>query len=223
MKQPIVISLGGSVIAPNDIDVAFIRAFARFVKKWNRHSQMAIICGGGAPARRMIAAARALGVKRDDDLHWIGIRQTQVNAELVRVVLGAKSPVLTTYTSTSRLRQRVVVAAGRRPGASTDLGAVILARALGSQTVYNVTNVAGVYSADPRRRVGARLLPKLTWQRFRSMFGNVVRPGMHVPFDPVAARLAERSGIRVVMLSSNLKNFERALSDGHFRGTFIGS
>lgn len=222
MKEAIVISLGGSVIVPDEVDTIFLRSFTRFIKRLKRRFQIAIICGGGAPARRMIAVSRSLGVTRVADLHWIGIRQTQANAELVRAVLGVKSPVLTAYTATSQLRQRVVVAAGRRPGASTDLGAVILARALGSQTVFNVTNVAGVYSADPRRRrTKARLLPKLSWKRFRSMFGSVVRPGIHAPFDPVAASAAAAAKLQVLVVSKDLNNLKKAIAGKPFHGTLV--
>jgi uridylate kinase len=222
VKQPIVISLGGSVIVPGPVNVRFLRAFRELVRTLQRRYQVAIICGGGAPARRMIVAARSLGVKRAVDLHWIGIRQTQVNAELVRSVLRLTTPVLTSYSPQSIFREKVVIAAGRRPGASTDLGAVILAQALRAKKVFNITNVDGVYSADPRKVRSARMLPRLSWASYRRMFGRTHRSGAHSPFDPIASRQAAQRHLEVVVLSSNLSNLRKAIAGQLFRGSTLG-
>lgn len=220
---PLVISLGGSVIVPGDVNVRFLRVFVRFLRRLARRRQVIVITGGGSTARRYIARARDAGARLDRDLHWIGIRTTQLNAELLRAVLGLKEPVVTELRQVQKRRSGIVVAAGARPGVTTDVGAITFANVVDAPMVVNITNVDGVYTADPRRERSARLLRRLSWREYRRMFNMKMRPGIHVPFDPIAARLAERSGIRVVILSSNLKNLERALAGGHFRGTVIGA
>lgn len=222
MKPPLVISLGGSVVVPGDVDVRFLKRFVAVIKKLSGSRRVAITCGGGAAARSMVAAARALGVRRPDDLHWIGIRQTVINAEVVRAALGVKQPVATSYNEQTRFVGRIVVAAGRRPGGTTDYCAVVLARALGASTIYNLTDVAGVYSADPRTSRRARLLTALTWRRFLQLVGSPLTPSMHAPFDPVASRAAARHRLRVVVVSKDLQNFRRAVAERPFRGTTIG-
>lgn len=222
MKDPVVISLGGSVIVPSGVDVRLLKKFVALVKKVSRSRQVAITCGGGAAARTMVAAARALGVHRDEDLHWIGIRQTAVNGEVVRAALGVKGPVLTSYDERTTFRQNVVVAAGRRPGGTTDYCAVVLARALRAGTIFNVTNVDGVYTKDPRTSRRAKLIPTLSWREFGRRVRGQLTPSMHAPFDPVASRVAARHHIRVVVIGSDLRNLQRALEGKKFVGTVIG-
>ncbi|MBI4092843.1 MAG: UMP kinase [Candidatus Kerfeldbacteria bacterium] len=222
MKPPLVISLGGSVIVPRRVDVRFLKRFVALIRKLSKSRRIAITCGGGAAARSMAAAARALGVRRNEDLHWIGIRQTATNAEVVRAALGVRGPVITSYSERTRFSGRIVVAAGRRPGGTTDYCAVVLARALGATTIYNITDVAGVYSADPRVSRRARLLPALTWRGFLRLIGSPLMPSMHAPFDPVASRAAARHRVRVVVMSKDTANFARALDGLPFVGTVIG-
>lgn len=222
MKPALVISLGGSVLAPNGVDIRFLRRFKLFVRRQARTRRVVVVCGGGRVTRQYVAAARASGVRNPTGLHWIGVRATQLNAEVLRAVLGVQTPVLTSYTKRSRFTGRVIVAAGRKPGATTDLGSVVLARALGASTVYNVTNVAGVFTADPHRVRNSRMIPALSWKRYRSMFGGPATPSMHAPFDPVAARAADRSRLRVFVLSSSISNLERAIAGTPFIGTVIG-
>ncbi|MBI4426273.1 MAG: UMP kinase [Candidatus Kerfeldbacteria bacterium] len=223
MTEPLVISLGGSVVVPEDIHKQFIRRFASFVRRLARDRRVGVVCGGGYPSRQYVRAARRLGVNRVEDLHWIGIRATQLNAELVRAVLQVRQPVVTDYQARRQSGQRIVVGAGARPGVSTDFDAVLLALRLGAQAVFNVTNVDGVYTADPRRYRRAERLTKLSWADYRKLFGSTVRPGAHFPFDPVAARAAARANIKVVVLSKDLLNLKKAVAGEPFRGTRLGA
>lgn len=222
MSAPLVISLGGSVVAPGGVDVKFLRRFVGLVRVLSKSRQIAITCGGGAPARAWVSAARALGVRKDEDLHWIGIRQTTINCELIRAALRIKEPVVTSYHAGSRFRQRVIVASGRRPGGTTDYCAVVLAQALGADTIFNITNVDGVFTSDPRKSRRARLIPTLSWRAFGRLVGTQLTPSMHAPFDPVASRAAATHKIQVVVLGSSIENFRRALNGRSFRGTVIG-
>ena len=93
LKKTVVISLGGSLIAPKEINVAFLKEFRKlildFVKRGNR---VIIVCGGGKICRKYNAAAERVfkGVS-DVDLDWLGITATRLNAELLRVVFGNKA------------------------------------------------------------------------------------------------------------------------------------
>jgi len=218
----VVISLGGSVVAPKNVDVRFVSRFRAFIRLLSRTRRIAITCGGGAPARSMIASARSLGVTKEEDLHWIGIRQTAMNAELLRAALYISDPVATSYTTTTRFSQRIIIAAGRKPGATTDYCAVILARALGSKTVYNVTDVDGVYTSDPRKNRRAKRFTSLTWGEYLKLFSPQSKPGLHAPFDPVASKAAARYHIRVFIIPSSIGNFRRLLAGKAFRGTLLG-
>ena len=48
-----------------------------------------IIVGGGKTARKYLDAAKKLGLKKNKDLDWIGIKVTRLNAQLIKEVLGS--------------------------------------------------------------------------------------------------------------------------------------
>ena len=53
--KTIVISLGGSVIVPKDIDTNFLKKFKQLILKFPH--RFAIYCGGGSTARKYQKAA----------------------------------------------------------------------------------------------------------------------------------------------------------------------
>jgi uridylate kinase len=54
------------------------------------------------------------------------------------------------------------------------------------------------------------------------MFPKKWIPGLHAPVDPIAARFAERSGLRAIVIDGkDLKNFENLLRSRNFRGSII--
>lgn len=119
---------------------------------------------------------------------------------------------------------RVLVAAGWKPGFSTDYDAVVLAERFGAQTVVNLSNIAKVYSADPKLDPGARPIDAISWADFRILVGNEWQPGKNAPFDPVASRRAEELGLKVICAAGrDLGNLAAILDDGPYSGTLIGA
>jgi len=117
----------------------------------------------------------------------------------------------------------VLVAAGWKPGFSSDYDAVLLAERFGSKTVVNLSNIEKVYTADPRVDPAARPLDSVSWEDFRAMVGDEWVPGKNVPFDPIASRHAHENGIKVVCAAGrDLENLRRILDGGDFVGTLIG-
>ena len=54
MSKTTVLSLGGSIIAPDKADSAFLKAFREAISAWldqDRERRLILVCGGGAPAR----------------------------------------------------------------------------------------------------------------------------------------------------------------------------
>ena len=86
-NKTIVISLGGSIIVPERIDVPFLKKFKQIIMGLQA-DRFVIICGGGKIARDYQEAAKATAVIRTEDLDWIGIAATRLNAELVRSSFG---------------------------------------------------------------------------------------------------------------------------------------
>jgi uridylate kinase len=114
------------------------------------------------------------------------------------------------------------VAAGWKPGFSSDYDAVLLAEKFGAKTVINLSNIEKVYTDDPRRDPDAKPLDTISWADFRSLIGDEWMPGKNVPFDPVASRHAEKTGLTVICAAGrNLPNLKRLLSGENFTGTTI--
>ncbi len=227
MPNTIVFSLGGSLIAPNGIDTKFLAGFRRVVfDVVRRASRSVIICGGGNTARTYGAAVRALNPRASDvEVDWMGIEATKLNAWLVREVFGAAAEYQLQYDPTKKIKtaKRIIVGSGWKPGCSSDKDAVLAARTYGVDTVVNLSNITYVYDRDPKRFKTARPLPRLSWPAFQEIVGTHWVPGAHVPFDPVAARLARRWGMSLVILNgSQLGNLREFLAGRRFRGSVIG-
>jgi len=223
-KKTAVISLGGSIIVPDQIDVDFLREFRRVILSLE-NERFIVICGGGKICRRYQDAARATGEISGEDLDWIGIRATRLNAELVRTCFGenAQGKVIHDPNEPIDATRRIIVGAGFQPGSSTDLRAVQLAERFGATRVINMSNIDYVYSADPKKDPGAKKLETISWAGFRKLVGDKWDPGLNMPFDPIASMEAERLGLEVAIIGNDMLNFERLLNGEKFRGTSISA
>jgi uridylate kinase len=225
----VVISLGGSIIAPRGVDTGFLKGFTRLVEGYlaaDENRKLIIVCGGGSLARDYQAALREVAATPPaDDLDWVGIAATRVNGELLRRVFRrwCVEDVVTDPTAVDVFAGRIMVAAGWKPGFSTDNDAVVLARRFSAGTLINLSNIAKVYSEDPKKNPEARPLDRLSWKEMLAIVGGEWTPGKNTPFDPTAARAAAQSGMKVVFAEGrDLGNLARILEGGDFVGTTIG-
>ena len=224
-----VISLGGSLIAPHGVDTAFLKGFTEVVERClaaDPARKLIIVCGGGSLARDYQAALReVVGDPRSEDLDWVGVAATRVNGELVARIMRrwCGEQLVTDPTAVSVFAGRVMVAAGWKPGFSTDNDAIVLAQRFSADTVINLSNIAKVYSGDPRKDPAARPLDRLSWAEMFQIVGDEWTPGKNTPFDPTAARAAAGSAIRVVFADGrDFDNLSRILAGEQFTGTTIG-
>lgn len=228
-----VLSVGGSIIAPDKVNSEFLSDFLSRMKEYlsdNPEDKLIFVCGGGAPARVYQQAYRA--VVRDPSEQdanaqdWIGIKATHMNAELIKAVFGdlCKDSVVTNPTEESvTFTGRVLVAGGWKPGFSTDTDAVYLAKRFGAQKVINLSNIAKVYTDDPRKNPDAKPIDRISWADFRRMVGDEWVPGKNAPFDPIASKLAQEAGIIAICADGrNTENTLNILTDKPFEGTVIG-
>ncbi len=225
-----IISLGGSIVAPEGVDVRFLSEFRKRILLWlheNPSRRVVLITGGGSPARVWQQAYRSIVETPITDLQdWIGVAATRLNAALVKAVFGDLCPdeVVTDPTAPLEWRGRVLVAAGWKPGFSTDFDAVLLAERFGAQTVVNLSNIAQVYTDDPKKNPQARPLTSVDWPEFQKIVGTEWKPGINAPFDPVATKKAAELGLTVfVAAGSDLDNLDKILRGKDFFGTVIGA
>ncbi|MEK7529327.1 MAG: UMP kinase [Patescibacteria group bacterium] len=222
-----IISLGGSLIVPNGtIDVTYLKQFEHFIRRRLKEGdRFVIVTGGGGVTREYQKAARALTALTRDDLDWLGIHVTRLNAHLLRTIFrDVARPVLCKDPTriTHFKKYPMVIGAGWKPGWSTDYVAVRIAKRLKAGMVVNLSNIDYVYDKDPRKFKSAKKIEEIDWPSFREIVGSEWDPGLNAPFDPVASRLAHHANIPVMILNGkDLENVGRALDGESFRGTRI--
>ncbi len=222
-KEDIIISLGGSLVAPQEVDVAFLKAFKNAIKKYLSKNRFFVFVGGGKVCRNYQNALLEFGAdNKERDL--IGIDVSRLNARVVRQVFDelAFSEVITNPTKKISTRKDIVVAAGWKPGWSTDYCAVVMAKNMGIKTIINVTNIDYVYDKDPNKHKDAKALKQINWKDFRKIVGSKWTPGLSMPFDPRASKMAEILKIKVIMINGKyLERLEQFLNNKEFIGTII--
>ncbi len=73
--RKIVISLGGSLIVPDEIDSAFLKKFKEIILEHDE--KFVIICGGGSIARKYQKALTEINGDNQEAQDWIGISAYQ--------------------------------------------------------------------------------------------------------------------------------------------------
>jgi uridylate kinase len=206
IQETIVMSVGGSLIVPEGIDTNFLTQLKKFITTETALGRrFIIIAGGGRTARRYQDAAASVSSLTSDDLDWMGIHATRLNGHLLRTIFrDIAHPVMITNPDEIldiSKTEKVIIAAGYRPGCSTDLRAIQIADRVGAEKVINLSNTDYVYTDNPKTNPAATKIEDITWSDFRKLIPEEWGPGLSSPFDPVAAREAERLGIEVAQIN----------------------
>lgn len=228
-----VLSVGGSIVVPNQPDTEFLTKFISMVKEWleeDASRKLILVVGGGAPARvyqnaYAEIAANVGGSSATDAADWIGIMATRLNAQLVKASFGdlCQNDVVYDPTAPIDFKGRVLLAAGWHPGFSTDNDAVLLAEKHNAKVVVNLSNIEKVYTDDPRKNPDAKPIDQISWKDFRKMVGDEWTPGKNCPFDPIASKKADECKMKVICASGkDIDNIRNILNDQAFVGTQIG-
>ncbi len=224
--EKVVVSLGGSVLVPDEDDARAIDGLVTLLRSVSRKVKLFAVTGGGRVARYYIETGRALGVpeRRLDEL---GIGITRMNARLLGAALKgvANREPATSYAEAARLARHypVVLMAGTRPGHTTDRVSASLARFVRAARIVNATSVDGVYTTDPRKDPAARRLDRISFEDLVRITGEGHRAaGPSMVFDPVAARVLARDRIPLsVVRGRDLASLEAAILGHSFQGTLV--
>lgn len=227
-EPPIVLSVGGSLLSTKDgVNTEFLTKLNDFVRKYvKRGKRFFLVAGGGVTAREYRDAGKAvIGTMSDDDLDWIGIHATRLNAHLLRTIFEdiAHPRIIENYDKKLKdWREPVVVGAGWKPGFSTDYDAVVLARDYGAHLIVNLSNIDFVFTKDPRHHKDAKPIEKITWGELEKIVGTTWSPGINAPFDPIAAQLAKKLDLTVIVTNGdNFLNLEKIIEGNKFKGTVV--
>ncbi|RLW69957.1 MAG: UMP kinase [spirochete symbiont of Stewartia floridana] len=224
----IVLDVGGSIVAPDKPDTRFLSSFLGFIRNWLREDsarKIIMTVGGGGAARSWQEAAKTLDPQvPPDSLDWVGVIATRLNAELVRAILGpfCPDPVVTDPSADFGFTGRVLLAAGWKPGFSTDYDAVVLAERFSCRRIYMLSNIAQIHDLDPLYNPESIPLNRITWDEYLAMTQKTWTPGANIPFDPVAARRASDIGLSVAAVAGHdLHNLQALLDGKEHVGTLI--
>lgn len=250
-ENTIVMSLGGSIMAPDEINIEFLKNFRKFILSFlNNHTKsntynpapnrrgsptgggrltpktyrFVIVAGGGKIARNYQHAASEIVRVSNEDKDWLGIHATRINAHLLRTIFRDKAypVVLDGPSKPIKTGWLIVIASGWRPGCSTDYDTVLLAKRFKSKTFINAGKFPYVYDKDFKKYPDAVPIKDITWKEYRKLIPSIWSPGLPSPIDPVAAREAERSKLTAIILQGDdLKNMKRAIEGKPFEGTII--
>ncbi len=232
----IVIALGGSIIVPElsnegGIDVQYLRRFRRFILTETKKGRRFIIVAGGGKTSRVYqrSVSRIVRVPAED-LDWIGIHSSRLNAHLLRTIFRDMAhPVVIDHDlslrearNLSTAKYPVLIASGWSPGWSTDFIAARLTHIFGAQKAIIAGDTPFVYEEDPKKNGNAGEITEMSWKSYRQMIPKKWSPGLSLPIDPVAAKLGEKESLVMNVIDGrDLKNMGRAIGGKRFIGTTV--
>ncbi|MDQ5954932.1 MAG: Uridylate kinase [Patescibacteria group bacterium] len=224
-EEKIVISLGGSLIIPDELDVDFLKSFKDLILSHvAKGKKFVIITGGGKINNRYNEVAKNLSNPKDEDLDWIGIAALKLNAELVRVIFSeyANTKVIDDLSKPFFFEKSIIIGSAYEPGHSSDYDAILAAKNLGAKRLINLSNIDYVYDSDPRINPDAKKIEKISWADYRKIIPSKWTSRLSSPFDPTASEMAENEGIEVAIMNGKpITNLEKYLAGESFSGTVI--
>lgn len=219
------------IIQKEGININWLKEFRAFIlRETKNYSKIYLICGGGSIAREYVKAAKEIFPINHESKNWektrdwLGISATKLNAQLIKTIFGslALDEIITNPTEVIKTNKKVIIAAGYKPGWSTDYVAVLIARNHQAKMLLNLSNIDYVYEKDPREFPDAKRVEKITWSNFQKIVGTKWHPGLNAPFDPIASKEAKATKLKVIILNGqNIKNIEECLKGKEFIGTTV--
>ena len=228
----VIVSLGGSLIFPEGgLAINFVKEFKKLIEEEIKNGyRFVIITGGGRLARTYIDAANKITPINDEEKDWMGIHATRMNAHFIKTIfINYAQPRINKNPRTKedlwehfKDGEKVMVAAGWRPGWSTDYVATILAERFKAKKLINLSNIEYLFDKDPNKFPDAKKIKEINWNDFREIVGDEWSPGLSAPFDPIAAKLAQKNNMEVAIIGGkDLSNVSKYLAEKEFVGSVI--
>ncbi len=225
-KRVIVLSLGGSLIVPEHINPKWLDKFKNIIKKHCNQYKFVAVCGGGFVAREYISIL-AHEHKSQKEQSIAGIMATRMNAKLMMQLFASAAneflPRSMQEVKNQLSKNKIVFCGALRyaPNQTSDSTAAELAKYLKTDFI-NLTNIDGLYSANPNTDKNAKFISSISWKEFEKRALKIkYKPGQHFVLDQKAAKIIRKNRIKTHILGKNLKNLDNLLNSKSFRGTTI--
>ncbi len=218
----LVISLGGSVIVPDEIDVSFLKKFRRIINKIKKGNKIVIVSGGGSTARKYIEVLRDEKVD-EKALSYIGFKITKINGLFLSNFLGVKfADNLKEVKKFSKKNNLIVCGAlefnlrGTSDGTSSKV-----ARAIKADVFVNITDVKGLYDKNPKKYKNAKLVPRISFDDFNRVASKIkFKAGQHFVLDQRSAKFIDKNKIKTIIIK-DIDNLVKIVKNEKFTGTVI--
>ena len=228
MKKIIVLSLGGSLIIPDKVDVGFLELFRKIIMKNIKKYKFVVVCGGGKIARTYIEGLKDQPLKKKKYLQsLLGISTTRTNARFMTYFFGKDAnqgiPHEMKQVRNLLAKHDIVFCGALRyeTKQTSDSTAAKLARLFNCDFI-NLTNVSGLYDKDPKNNRSAKFIPEISHKEFLKMANKLVfHPGQHFVLDQTAAKIINKYKIRTFIIGGDMKNLDKILNNKHFVGTIV--
>jgi uridylate kinase len=227
-KRVIVISLGGSIIIPEDVDITFLKKFKKIIKNNSKNYKFVIVCGGGSIARKYIHGLRKINAS--EHLQSLaGISATRMNARFMSYFFNINPEKGIPHKKRQvkkYLKKQDIVFCGAleyKPNQTSDSTSAELANYF-QTTFINLTNVQGLHDKNPFEHKDAKFIPKISWKEFNKMAQKKrFVPGQHFVLDQTAAKIIMEKNIKTYILGKDIKQLDNLLKDRKFKGTIINN
>ena len=230
MKKIIVMSLGGSLIVPDKINVHLLQEFKKVLLKNTRKYKFVIVCGGGQTARTYIKGLNEEEIPNKEYLQGLlGIASTRLNARFMTYFFGREANQgmphdMNDVENLLKIHDIVFCGALRyAENETSDATSVKLARYFKTSFI-NLTNVSGLHDKNPLVYKSAKFIPEITHKEFLKMaLREKFKPGQHFILDQKAAKIIKKYRIPTYILGFDMKNLDNFLNDRHYVGSVIFS
>ena len=226
MAKVIVLSLGGSLIIPDKVDIDFLEKFKKVINKHRAGYKFVVVTGGGSVARKYISALKLAG-KSEYLQSMAGIGTTRMNARFLTYIFGKDANEGIPHDMkhvANLLKKNDVVFCGTLRYAekeTSDATSAKLARFFNTEFI-NLTLVPGLYTKNPLEHKDAKFIPKISWKDFYKITNKIkYKPGQHFVLDQHASEIIMKYKIKTYILGKNMKNLDNLLSGKKFNGTVI--
>jgi len=227
-KKIMVISLGGSLIIPNKIDIEFLNNFKKVLLKNKRKYKFVVVCGGGKTARIYIKGLEQQKTKQRIYFQsLLGISTTRLNARFMTYFFGEDAHQGIPHdmkTIKHLLRRHDIVFCGALRYAknqTSDSTSAKIANYFKSPFI-NLTNIKGLYNKNPKKFRSAKFISEISHKDFLKTAKKIeFKPGQHFVLDQKAAKIIKKQNITTYILGPNLKNLNNLLNNKHFIGTIV--
>ena len=225
-KSVIILSLGGSLIIPNNIDVKFLKQFEKVIRKNTKNYKFVIVCGGGSIARKYINALESKGINQTLQ-SFSGISATRTNARFMSYFFNQnpeKGIPVKIRNIKKYLKKQDIVFCGAleyKLHQTSDSTAAEIAQKF-KAIFINLTDIKGVYDKNPKKFKNAKFIPEISWRKFYQLANKKkFSPGQHFVLDQKDSERILKNKIPTYILGKDLKQLDNLLNGKKFIGTRI--